>query len=277
MAPVDISLTEAVEKHKLPFVKYLVQREDVNLQDNDGNTALHLAVKKLCEILPASIPHLEHHHRIDDLLDPPVQIVLCLAEYADVSITNHEGKQPIHLMLELENCHLFVVLRLIHSEYEDLSKAVMCLITPQVADDILIKAINFWQYELAQLVVDKGADITLFSRTSYFSPLHALASNGDPYDCTPPENLISSLAGKGMLNAQDENGTCAFHYAVQFGKLTVFRQLMKLNADASLRDVWNRKPIDKYCVGGDIELHMIIELLKVDKDINISHFLNIFN
>ena len=258
----QLSLFEAVGNSDLSLVEVLVKQEDVNAQDAHGNTPLHRAVVKLNE---ADIGDKLSDAEFNNL--PQLGIVLCLAQVADVTMRNHEGKQPVHSLLKKYGL-LSKYLCRTSEALEQLITADTVQYKDQDGYSLLYRSLYNKQYGLAELLVKKGADVTALAGKAQMSALHFFAK----YCKNPSPELMASLAKHGMLNARDTDGNTALHHAVGNFNLKALRELKRLKADTSIVNTRNRSLIDMYhAVYGFEILH---ELLKDDIDISVCLYVD---
>ena len=275
----NFTLVEAVEKCVLSLVEVLIHQEDVNQQDKDGNTPLHLAARQVCK-------HHLHSPYCLQLAKPcdVVAIMLCLAGVADVSIINQAGRQPIHMLLDTEKC--FYCEYTEHFAYccKISIKLVECLITREFIDykspnghTILTACLkNFFDFELLQLLLKKGADVTFRCSHKNRLPLHLLANRFFDEWAT---SLVAAFSTGGMLNAQDEDGNTALHLAIQANNIKVYKELLSHHADKNIRNFKQQLPLEVYLADTDfyglreVDIELVLHLLADDQAIGMDHFL----
>lgn len=286
MYPRINALSSAAQHSQLLLLQVLAPQaaeKTINEQDEHGNTPLHMAVIRLCEVATVlseqnyDIFKKSSDNDDDYNCDRQFDVVLCLAEVAETSIRNHEKKQPIHIFLDSR------VNFLNHLDYKRVCKVVEKLITTDTVNHIitrdtvkdiimpgmvnsvyvveeeslLTRSIRFQQFELAEHLLEKGADVTIVSRCGH-SALHEYAGSAEDEGSL---ELARKLSQHGMLNAQDFEGNTPLHKAVKYGQSEVYKQLCSLNADMSVINRYGDLAISM-CTN-DIPSDLFHELLKV--------------
>ena len=264
----------AVENTRLSLVKVLVQKDyvNVNLQDEYGNTALHVAVEKMSDMAN------DYPYGNADTVKPQLDIVQYLAKVADVTLRNHDGKQPIHQLLNRVG-DVMVLHRNDEEFHAVIEEALMCLVTPDVVNyryanglSLLSQSVWLGQHRLVELLLKEGADVTIPSQDNHTTALHLLAKS-----CrSPPPKFVTALIKNGMLNAQDKDGNTALHFAVMHRNLPVLQELKKFNGDVNITNKKWRRPIDVFQLTSGLD--MLKDLLEdEDQDVYNHHLLTIIS
>ncbi|XP_023689008.2 uncharacterized protein bcl3 isoform X1 [Paramormyrops kingsleyae] len=211
-------------------------------QDDDGDTALHIAVvqgleslvRRLIQILLQAGKGLDIYN---NLLQTPLHLAvithqallvqLLLSAGADPTMLDRHGQTAAHLCCEhgLSSC-LGLLLRHPASQtclkvrnYEGLT--------------MLHLAVQNSNKELVKMILDSGADINAVDFKSGRSPLiHAVENNS--------MEMINFLIESGSnVNMQSYSGNTALHSACGRGQVEAVRVLLKNGADSSLKNYHN--------------------------------------
>lgn len=122
-------------------------------------------------------------------------------------------------------------------------KALVDLLLARVADPNLASdgqlplhtALSLGRLDLAQRLLDGGADPRINSGPGNFSPLHELATGGIHADPAHLDAMVSRLVKSGVaVNARDKRGATALHFAATNQRLDLVRALLAQHADPSL-------------------------------------------
>ncbi|XP_018587758.2 B-cell lymphoma 3 protein homolog [Scleropages formosus] len=215
-------------------------------QDDDGDTALHIAVVQgLEEVVRRLIYVLTQTGRDLDIYNNLMQTPLHLAVIthqanlvqallnagADPGTLDRNGQTAAHLCCEhgLRSC-LALILK--YSECQSCLKVRNYEgLTP------LHLAVQKGDKELVRLLLDSGADIDAVDFKSGRSPLiHAVENNN--------MEMISMLIESGVnVNAQSYSGNTALHSACGRGQVEAVRVLLRNGADSSLKNYHNDTPL----------------------------------
>ncbi|XP_047455020.1 B-cell lymphoma 3 protein homolog [Mugil cephalus] len=215
-------------------------------QDEDGDTALHIAVvkgelafvSKLIQLL------LLAHNGVDiynNLRQTPLHLAVIteqtnmvealLRAGADPAALDRNGQTALHLCCEYgqRDC-LSVVL--------SLSSSPLCLEIRNFGGlSPLHLAVLQGRQDLAKMLLEAGADINAMDFKSGQSPLmHAVESNNP--------DMVHFLIENGCdVNSQSYSGNTALHSACGRGQVDTVRLLLKSGADSSIKNNHNDTPV----------------------------------
>lgn len=215
-------------------------------QDEDGDTALHIAVvqeelvlvRKLIQLLLWARRGLDIYN---NLRQTPLHLAVItqqanmvealLRDGADPAALDRNGQTALHLCCEYDqrDCLSFV---LSHSQsstcleirnYEGLSPLHLTVLRGQK--------------DLSRMLLDAGADINAMDIKSGQSPLmHAVESNN--------ADMMNFLVERGCdVNSQSYSGNTALHSACGRGQVDTVWLLLKSGADSSLKNYHNDTPV----------------------------------
>ncbi|XP_034409605.1 B-cell lymphoma 3 protein homolog isoform X2 [Cyclopterus lumpus] len=222
-------------------------------QDEDGDTALHIAVvqeelalvRKLIQLLLWARRGLDIYN---NLRQTPLHLAVItqqanmvealLRDGADPAALDRNGQTALHLCCEYDqrDCLSFV---LSHSQ------SSMCLeIRNYEGLSPLHLTVLRGQKDLARMLLDAGADINAMDIKSGQSPLmHAVESN----KADMVNFLIEVMRVCGQrgcdVNSQSYSGNTALHSACGRGQVDTVRLLLKSGADSSLKNYHNDTPV----------------------------------
>ena len=114
----------------------------------------------------------------------------------------------------------------------------------------------FGQVELANVLIDRGADVNARSTNSMKNtPLHAAAAGGNV-------QAVDLLLKRGAdANATQEGGWTALHSAAQSGNRAMVETLIAQGADVNVRAANNQSPLDMALLKGHQEIVELLEQL----------------
>ncbi|KAL5258380.1 hypothetical protein ACHWQZ_G009025 [Mnemiopsis leidyi] len=190
----------ASKEGKLDIVRYCVQEKkvDVNIQDSEGQTALHLAAGR------------------GDL-----QVIKYLWEKgADVNIQDSRGEAALHRAAD--RGHLQVIKYL-------WEKGADVNIQDSEGMTALHRAVNSGHLQVFKYLLEKGADVNI-QNSEGKTALHRAVFRRDL-------QVIDFLLEKEAdVNIQDSEGKTALHMAARDGSLHVFKYLLEKGADVNIQD-----------------------------------------
>ncbi|XP_062278193.1 B-cell lymphoma 3 protein homolog [Scomber scombrus] len=215
-------------------------------QDEDGDTALHIAVVQgelaiVCKLINLL---LWAHRGLDiynNLRQTPLHLAVItqqanmvevlLRAGADPAALDRNGQTALHLCCEYDqrDC-LSVVL--------SLSTSSTCLeIRNYEGLSPLHLAVLRGHKDLSMMLLEAGADINAMDIKSGQSPLmHAVESNN--------ADMVHFLIESGCdVNSQSYSGNTALHSACGRGQVDTVRLLLKSGADSSLKNYHNDTPV----------------------------------
>ncbi|XP_030013409.1 B-cell lymphoma 3 protein homolog isoform X2 [Sphaeramia orbicularis] len=215
-------------------------------QDEDGDTALHIAVvqgelavvRKLIDLLLWAQRGLDIYN---NLRQTPLHLAVITQQVnmvedllragADPAALDRNGQTALHLCCEYnqQDC-----LSLVLSQ----SSASTCLETRNYEGlSPLHLAVLRGHKDLARMLLNAGADINAMDIKSGQSPLmHAVESNN--------VDMVHFLIETGCdVNCQSYSGNTALHSACGRGQVDTVRLLLKSGADSSLKNYHNDTPV----------------------------------
>ncbi|XP_041649618.1 B-cell lymphoma 3 protein homolog [Cheilinus undulatus] len=215
-------------------------------QDEDGDTALHIAVvQEEQAIVCKLIQLLQLAHRSLDIYNNLRQTPLHLAVItqqakmveallsagADPTTLDRNGQTALHLCCEYDqhDC-LSVVLS------SSLSSACLEIRNFEGLSPLHLAVLR-GRKDLAGMLLDAGADINAMDIKSGQSPvMHAVESNN--------ADMVHFLIERGCdVNSQSYSGNTALHSACGRGQVDTVRLLLKSGADSSLKNYHNDTPV----------------------------------
>ncbi|XP_040021276.2 uncharacterized protein bcl3 isoform X1 [Gasterosteus aculeatus] len=210
----DTALHIAVVQEELPLVRELIQlllwaRRGLDVYNNLRQTPLHLAV----------------------ITQQAAMVDALLRDGADPAALDRNGQTALHLCCEYDQrACLSVVLS--HGQ------SSTCLETRNYEGlSPLHLAVLRGQKDLTRMLLEAGADINAMDVKSGQSPLmHAVESND--------VDMVHFLIGGGCdVNSQSYSGNTALHAACGRGQVDTVRLLLKSGADSSLKNYHNDTPV----------------------------------
>ncbi|KAA8591712.1 B-cell lymphoma 3 protein homolog [Etheostoma spectabile] len=215
-------------------------------QDEDGDTALHIAVVQgelaiVCRLIQLL---LWAHRGLDvynNLRQTPLHLAVItqqanmvealLRDGADPAALDRNGQTALHLCCEYDqrDCLSIVLSR---------SSSSICLeIRNYDGLSPLHLAVLRGHRDLAKMLLDAGADINAMDIKSGQSPLmHAVESNN--------ADMVHFLIESGCdVNSQSYSGNTALHSACGRGQVDTVRLLLKSGADSSIKNYHNDTPV----------------------------------
>ncbi|XP_026173696.1 B-cell lymphoma 3 protein homolog [Mastacembelus armatus] len=215
-------------------------------QDEDGDTALHIAVVqgelaivwKLIHILQWAHRNLDIYNNLRQtplhlavITQQPNMVDVLLNAGADPAALDRNGQTALHLCCEYNQHQCLSVVLARYSSSTCLEIKNYEGLTP------LHLAVLRGHRDLARMLLDAGADINAMDVKSGQSPLmHAVeSSNAD---------MVYFLIENGCdVNSQSYSGNTALHAACGRGQVDTVRLLLKNGADSSLKNYHNDTPV----------------------------------
>ncbi|XP_059195560.1 B-cell lymphoma 3 protein homolog [Centropristis striata] len=215
-------------------------------QDEDGDTALHIAVVQgqyaiVCNLIQLLLLARRSLDVYNNLRQTPLHLAVItqqanmvealLRDGADPAALDRNGQTALHLCCEYDQCDCLSVV-LSHSS------ASTCLeIRNYEGLSPLHLAVLRGHRVLARMLLDAGADINAMDIKSGQSPLmHAVESNN--------ADMVHFLIESGCdVNSQSYSGNTALHSACGRGQVDTVRLLLKSGADSSLKNYHNDTPV----------------------------------
>ncbi|XP_027865688.1 B-cell lymphoma 3 protein [Xiphophorus couchianus] len=215
-------------------------------QDEDGDTALHIAVvqgelpivHKLIHLLVLARRGLDIYN---NLRQTPLHLAVItkqanmvdvlLRAGADPAVLDRHGQTALHLCCEYQLLECLSVLLSFSSSSPCLEIRNFEGLSP------LHLAVLQGHKNLAKMLLDAGADINVMDIKSGQSPLmHAVESNN--------ADMVHFLIENGCdVNSQSYSRNTALHIACGRGQVDTVRLLLKSGADSSLKNYHNDTPV----------------------------------
>jgi ankyrin repeat protein len=169
----------------------------LDIQNDEGYTALHLALRN----------------------EQPETAALLIDKGADVNIQNSIGWSAIHYALRYST--------------KEISKTILeqnCNLSAKTSNNWtpLLFAIRYKDAELARDIIRKNGDITTVNKDGTNAIMLASKFN--------PTVLIDLLETSILINAQNNEGKTALHYAIEGENKGAFYALLQRGADLRLKD-----------------------------------------
>ncbi|XP_044733830.1 putative ankyrin repeat protein RF_0381 [Chrysoperla carnea] len=260
-------LSAAVLIDNQSAINLLVQHKaDINIQDKDGNTALHLALKKMdtavIELLLSFVDdvnrdgntplHLAMH-------SSNTQVIKYLIDHdTNLDIKNKAGDAAVHLAVKKHDSDILAFLQAknanfnlqdkdgntaLHLALKKMDTAVielllsfvddvsMLLIANQKGDTILKAALMSKDNKIISLFVN-------FHDNMGSTTLHLAVKHNK-------QDIIDLLiANKVDINIQDGDGNTPLHLAAQIKNIQIFQSLLDNNANLNLKNNDNKTAFD---------------------------------
>ena len=227
--------------------EYLLQNnmEQINQQDDNGDTLLHTAIKQL-------VTHVRLMEEIDvdsdasdvdsfvsddsnntiDLaeLHNILDIILLLAKHSDKKLRNKHGDLAAHILLRLCLRQTDMV-----DKYSEIFEAILteegieeeCYFDGHFSLHEAVKIEKEW---LMKIILKKGISVTTLDSAGYPALFHAL-------ECTRSSNdAILSLIHKDIVNHSANDGKTALMLAAVYGRSSIVLKLVELGADITTPD-----------------------------------------
>lgn len=253
--PFDYGLYPVYRFPPVPELNHPLAQQTENLltgidlatrQDEDGDTALHIAVVQgelaiVCKLIQFLLWARRSLDVYNNLRQTPLHLAVItqqanmvevlLRDGADPAALDRNGQTALHLCCEYDqrDC-LSVVLSCASSS--------TCLeVRNYEGFSPLHLAVRRGHKDLARMLLDAGANINAMDIKSGQSPLmHAVESNN--------VDMVHFLIESGCdVNSQSYSGNTALHSACGRGQVDTVRLLLKSGADSSLKNYHNDTPV----------------------------------
>ncbi|KAM6910437.1 B-cell lymphoma 3 protein homolog [Xenentodon cancila] len=215
-------------------------------QDEDGDTALHIAVvqgnlimvHRLIQLLGLACRSLDIYNNLRQtplhlaVITKQVNIVeALLSAGADPAALDRHGQTAFHLCCEYDHSECLSVILSLCSSSTCLEIRNFEGLSP------LHLAVMQGHKDLSKMLLAAGADINAMDIKSGLSPLmHAVESNNADMVRFLIENACD-------VNSQSYSGNTALHIACGRGQVDIVRLLLKSGADSSLKNYHNDTPV----------------------------------
>ena len=275
----------------LDVVTQLISPENINMQDEDGCTALHLVVrKKIWKLLPVLLQHsadvnvsdnnngtpLHHAVKIPNVL---VDVITQLISPQNINMRDVNGHTACHLLVKKKRWDLVSVLlqrggsvnlcdnwnnTLLHEAVgqRDVPLDIITqLITPENINMTTIDGhttlhlvVKNKRWHLWPLLAQHGADMNVCDSRNY-TPLHDAVSQ--PH---APIDIITQLISPQNINVQDRDGRTPLHdHLVDNWDLVPI--LVQNGADVNLCDKQNNTPLLTALTHKGVSLDVVKQLI----------------
>ncbi|MDC7235830.1 MAG: ankyrin repeat domain-containing protein [Spirochaetales bacterium] len=241
--PISMSLTRGV-----PTLSWFMDSSNINAQDNEGNTSLHMAV----------------------LMGVNADVYRFLLENgAGIDTRNYSGDTPMHLAVRkeittltseflkkggdfyIENNRGETPLSLAFDKGPDFVDAFLIDQVLEKKDSMnytpLFHAVLWEKPDIVRVLIDRGADINRMSLTGS-TVLHEAVKTGSV-------QITGILLRAGAdVNKTDNNGNTALHEIVYWNSLNLAELLIDSGADLNRKNLLGRSPFYEAVINGDFEM-----------------------
>ena len=210
MASRSKTILDAIEKVNFYTVKSYMNQfhaDELNIQDQSGNTLLHKATQKLSN----------HYH--PKTINDCVRIVALLAQYVDGRIRNKYGKLAVHAVFKSQNRNIRPALDALLAQrgvielcYED--------------EDLMAYAVEWCRWDIVQRMIERENDRTKQSQHKQVA-LNTICSE----NITPPDYIMLLL--RDVINVQELFADSPLLIAAQMGNVPCMLKLIEHGADIS--------------------------------------------
>ena len=209
--------------------EFLAAGTDVNAKDNIGLTPLHVAAsrghKEIVELLISKGADLKEKYK-DGTTPLDEAIVEKHTEIADL-LRKHGGKSGAE-----DSIHIAAKTGNIEAVKQHLAAGTD---VNEKANDGVTPLHFATTKEIAELLIDNGADVNVKHGLSGSAPLHYAAYKGH-------KEIVELLIAEGAdVNAKDEDGGTPLHYA---GTKEVTELLIAKGADVNAKNDFDQTPLD---------------------------------
>jgi len=221
---------QAIDNNDLEAIKYLLREININVQNGDGDTPLHLAVRK---------NHLEIIHFL-------------IKKGADLNLANNIGKSPLHLAAGLGSLELTKIL---------IGAGATLDIRDLSGQSPFHLATWGQHFKTIAYLIEKGCDINAQDSNGKTS-LHWAALRGND------EITNFLISNKAMLDIKDHSGKTPFYWSILKNKTPVTIALIKAGAKLDIKDDKGMAPIHIATFKG--YPHLVKLILDNKGDVNIT-------
>jgi ankyrin repeat protein len=248
-------LHSAAKKQAFKVVEYLTseRKMDVNVQNNCGETPLHIASrgngKDQLEMFKILIE--QHHANIsvkDKNGDTPLHLVaqygsLGLVEYLitqtniDVKVLNNDGKTPLHCAAKMFGKDQLEVFKTLFEQH----RANMS-VKDQNGDTPFHLAAQFGSFKLVEFLVKGEQHYVKVLNNDGKTPLHLAAKNHRKGQLKIFQILFEQHHAN--ISAKDNNGNSLLHLAAQSGSLAIVTYLTKQGKNyVEVQNIYGKTPL----------------------------------
>ena len=218
-------MVTAIEKRDVVFLKEYINQCDyveLNAQDEEGNTLLHIATETLYQEL--STDSLYRFPINNILLD---EIIPLLIENVDVGVRNSVGDLAVYRLIEMNytpnrgiNVQQFSKL-LSNKRIRDI-----CLEDDAIR---LHDAVKQQKWNSVRELLQKGVDVSVLTKFGNSALTHRCRSR-----CSIPDDIVRLLFHPGVLNSRINSTSTPLMLAAEHGHSDLILQLVNIGADISI-------------------------------------------
>ena len=255
-------------------VTLLISLQNINHQDNNGRTALHLVVlEQQWDVVPVLIQNGANVDMCDgwnttSLIyaskqpDVPPDIFKTLISSQNINTKVEDDRTALHLVLKMTSWKLVAVLVQLGADlnacdrwqetplHEAVRQAdvpldvVIQLVTPQNINrqgndnkTTLMQVINKKRWDLVDALVRYGADVNLRDNTIDTPLQYALG------DSDVPLEIVTRLTSSENINTRVKDGRSALYLAIEINRWDLVPVLLECGADVNQVVMWNETPL----------------------------------
>ncbi len=280
--PLKVALHASLPAHILTIYPILKETKRVVLSNLE---TLAVQQKAAYSIAKSTAPK-STSNLLEALLTPSHSLfsVLALLEESDIHAKNEKGQTPLMLAAQAGNCDLITLLleqeatievqdilgntALHYAIDSGIYEAVLGLARQVIINKAnnqgvtpLIRALQRKQYDIAELLLYLGAEVTSTDTSGYTPLIHAVThhhlTRQETQACIP---FIEALIKKGgTINAQDNDGSTALMHAIAHHNTILAKYLLQNQAD--YRTVKNQREETAYTLAVNTHFQEIISLI----------------
>jgi ankyrin repeat protein len=211
----------------------------INAQDEDGDSALHLAIA------------LENRTAVEELLK---------RDDVDVNLRNKYNQTALHLACFWKNIPVEMFRKILEKSSDVNAQEIDGLTALHIAINFQLKG------ALEELLKRKDVDVNLKNKYNQ-TALHYYAAFGWK---NMPRNLFTKIFKKSTdVNAQDKNGFTALHFAILGENRTAVEELLKCkDVDFNIKNYGNQTALYLSCKWKNIPVELFRVILEKSTNVN---------